>query len=33
MVFIPIVVDDVRKKPFDLVGRIFYHLDRAVLAG
>ena len=30
---IPIVVDDVRKKPFDLVGRIFNHLDRATLAG
>jgi hypothetical protein len=30
---IPIVVDDVRKKPFDLVGRIFNHLDRAALAG
>jgi hypothetical protein len=30
---IPIVVDDVRHKPFDLVARIFYHLDRAVLAG
>jgi hypothetical protein len=30
---IPIVVDDVRKKPFDLVRRIFNHLDRAALAG
>jgi hypothetical protein len=30
---IPIVVDDVRHKPFDLVARIFYHLDRAELAG
>jgi hypothetical protein len=30
---IPIVVDDVLKNPFDLVGRIFYHLDRAALAG
>ena len=30
---IPIVVDDVRNKPFDLVGRIFYYLDRAALAG
>jgi hypothetical protein len=30
---IPIVVDDVRKRPFDLVGRIFYHLDRGALAG
>lgn len=30
---IPIVVDDVRQRPFDLVGRIFYHLDRAKLAG
>lgn len=30
---IPIVVDDVRHKPFDLVGRIFNHLDRAELAG
>jgi hypothetical protein len=30
---IPIVVDDVRHNPFDLVGRIFYHLDRAELAG
>jgi hypothetical protein len=29
---IPIVVDDVRKKPFDLMARIFYHLDRAALA-
>ena len=30
---VPIVVDDVRRKPFDLVARIFYHLDRAELAG
>jgi len=30
---IPIVVDDVRHRPFDLVARIFYHLDRAQLAG
>ncbi|MGX9787186.1 hypothetical protein [Mycobacterium sp. MMS18-G62] len=30
---IPIVVDDVRKRPLDLVARIFYHLDRAELAG
>jgi hypothetical protein len=30
---IPIVVDDVRNNPIDLVTRIFYHLDRAVLAG
>jgi hypothetical protein len=29
---IPIVVDDVRKKPFDLVRRIFNHLDQAALA-
>lgn len=26
---IPIVVDDVRRQPFDLVARIFYHLQRA----
>ena len=30
---VPIVVDDVRHKPFDLVARVFYHLDRAELAG
>ena len=30
---VPIVVEDVRHKPFDLVARIFYHLDRAELAG
>jgi hypothetical protein len=30
---IPIVVDDVRKQPFDLVARIFNHLDRAALTG
>ncbi|HYO03379.1 MAG TPA: hypothetical protein VET27_16505 [Mycobacterium sp.] len=30
---IPMVVDDIRRTPFDLVGRIFYHLDRAPLAG
>jgi hypothetical protein len=30
---IPIVVDDVRHRPFDLVARIFTHLDRAALAG
>ena len=30
---VPIVVDDVRRRPFDLVARIFYHLDRAELAG
>jgi hypothetical protein len=30
---IPIVVDDVRNKPYDVVARIFYHLDRAELAG
>jgi hypothetical protein len=30
---IPIVVDDVRHRPFDLVARIFNHLDRAELAG
>ena len=30
---VPIVVDDVRHRPFDLVARIFYHLDRAELAG
>jgi hypothetical protein len=30
---IPIIVDDVRHKPFDLVARIFCHLNRAELAG
>jgi hypothetical protein len=30
---VTIVVDDVRYKPFDLVARIVYHLDRAELAG
>jgi hypothetical protein len=30
---IPIVVDDVRHRPFDLVARIFNQLDRAELAG
>lgn len=30
---VPVVVDDVRRNPFDLVGRIFTHLDRAPLAG
>ena len=30
---IPIVVDDVRNKPLDLVARISYHLGRAQLAG
>jgi hypothetical protein len=30
---LPIVVDDVRRKPFDLVARIHSHLDRAPLAG
>jgi very-short-patch-repair endonuclease len=30
---IPIVVDDVRHNPFDLIGRIFTHLERASLAG
>jgi len=29
----PIVVDDVRRHPHDLVARIFTHLDRAQLAG
>jgi hypothetical protein len=29
----PIVVDDIRRNPFDLVTRIFRHLDRASLAG
>jgi hypothetical protein len=29
---IPIVVDDVRRNPFDLVARIFNHLDRAAIA-
>jgi hypothetical protein len=28
---IPIVIDDVRNRPFDLVGRIFNHLGRAAL--
>jgi hypothetical protein len=30
---IPIVVDDVRHNPIDLIGRIFTHLERASLAG
>jgi hypothetical protein len=30
---IPMVVDDVRRQPFDLVARIFTHLKRAPLAG
>jgi hypothetical protein len=30
---VPIVVDDVRRRPSDLVARIFYHIDRARLAG
>lgn len=30
---LPIVVDDVRRHQFDLVARIFQHLDRASLAG
>lgn len=30
---VPIVVDDVRDKPADLVARIFYHLSRPRLAG
>lgn len=30
---VPIVVDDVRNRPFDLVVRIFNHLDCAALAG
>jgi len=30
---IPVVVDDVRHRPHDLVARIFHHLDRAALAG
>jgi len=29
---VPIVVDDVRHRPSDLVARIFYHLERAELA-
>jgi len=29
----PIVVDDVRRNPFDLVARIFRHLGHASLAG
>jgi hypothetical protein len=30
---LPIVVDDVRRNQFDLIARIFNHLDRALLAG
>ena len=30
---IPVVVEDVRLTPFDLVARIFTHLERAPLAG
>ena len=30
---IPIIVDDVRRHPFDLVGRIFHHLNCSALAG
>ena len=30
---IPIVVDDIRRTPFDLVARLFRHLERASLAG
>lgn len=30
---LPIVADDVRGRPLDLVARIFSHLDRAILAG
>ncbi len=30
---IPMVVDDIRRTPFDLVGRIFHHLDCAPLGG
>jgi hypothetical protein len=30
---VPIVVDDVRNRPFDLVGRIFNHLSRPARAG
>lgn len=30
---IPMVVEDIRQKPFDLVARIFTHLDRSQLAG
>jgi hypothetical protein len=30
---LPIVLDDVRRHPFDLVARIFTHLERAQLAG
>jgi very-short-patch-repair endonuclease len=30
---VPIVVDDVRRRPFELVARLFGHLNRAVLAG
>ncbi|MGH3676631.1 MAG: hypothetical protein ACRDU5_13015 [Mycobacterium sp.] len=29
----PIVVDDIRRNPFDLVARVFRHLGRASLAG
>ena len=30
---VTMVVDDVRKYPYELVARIFGHLDRARLAG
>ena len=30
---IPVVVDDVRRHPTDLVARVFAHLERAQLAG
>jgi hypothetical protein len=30
---VPMVVDDVRKQPYELVNRIFGHLERAPLAG
>jgi hypothetical protein len=30
---VPMVVDDVRKRPYELVNRIFGHLERAPLAG
>jgi hypothetical protein len=30
---VPMVVDDVRKRPYELVSRIFGHLERAALAG
>ena len=30
---VPIVVDDVRNRSFDLVGRIFTHLSRPALTG